>query len=405
MLPKNLCLAPFSYITIDPAMNVSPCPALGGSTWQFPNKSIAEVWNSTTLDEFRQHMLDNQRHEVCERCWAEESVGMKSERTMLYDPASDPQGINTEILESKLTPVHVIKPENYQRGPMQLVIKVSNLCNLRCRSCNSQDSVTMRTEGEKYQKIYNPKSNPMLRGSGKIPPLSDIQVDEIINIADNLKRIEFYGGEPLLDPQLPVLLARLVEKDLAKNININISTNITNRISPELTDTLSHFNHFNLNLSIDGWAEKFEYLRHPASWDTVRENIAWFVNLRDSGPINMSLLPVITVTSMNVFYLDELIDNLHSHYQLEPFLIKAWYPEHFDIANIPDAAGKQIAQRLRQYTGHDLSPIANALEQASNGQRWTEFQQWTKFLDQHRQESFSKTFPEYAELLNFMEQQ
>lgn len=399
MLPKNLCLAPFSFITVDPAMNVSPCPALGGSVWQFPNDSIVKVWNSGTLEDFRQHMLSNGQHEVCQRCWSEESVGMKSQRTRLWDPGVDPTGTNTDILQSGLYPVHVLKPENYLRGPMQLVIKVSNLCNLRCRSCNSQDSITLRVEGQRYQQLYSPESNPMLKGNGEIPALNDQQVEEIVELADNLKRIEFYGGEPLLDAQLPILLARLVKKDLAKNININISTNITNRISTDLIETLSHFNHFNLNLSIDGWSKRFEYLRHPGRWDQVYNNINWFVDLRDTGPINMSLLPVITVTNMNVFYLDELIQQLHTHWQLQPFLIKAWYPEHFDVATIPQGAANEIAQRLRQFALQDLSPIAAALEQPGSAQRWQEFQQWTEFLDQSRNEKFSDTFPEYAELL------
>lgn len=351
------------------------------------------------MQSFRSHMLDNQKHPECHRCWSEEAVGMRSERTMLWNPQDDPHGTDTDILESGQCPKNIIDPDDYLRGPRQLVIKVSNLCNLRCRSCNGQDSVTLRVEGHRFQKLYNPESNPLLKGTGEIQPLSDQQVEEIVSIADNLKRIEFYGGEPLLDPQLPTLLQRLVERGLASNININISTNVTNRISDRLVETLSHFNHFNLNLSIDGWAERFEYLRHPGRWDQVYSNASWFKDLRDQGPINMSILPVCTVTSMNVYYIDELITNINQHWQLPVFLIKAWFPEHFDIANIPKGAAEPIAARLRKFSLQDLSPIANALELPDDADRWQEFKTWTKFLDQSRGESFRQTFPEYADLL------
>ena len=397
-LPNNLCLTPFTHITFDPAMNVSPCPALGGSVWNFEGQSYADIWNNSEYQSFRDHMLDNGKHEVCQRCWNEEAVGMKSERTMLWDPVEDPTGQKTFILDTNKTACSVAEPNNYRAGPMQIVIKVGNVCNLRCRSCNSADSITLAVEGRYYAEKHGFKKNFYIKETEpKI--FTDQQIDEIIKFCDNVVRIEFYGGEPLLDRQMPKFLKKLVELGHSKRINLNISTNITQKINDDLIQVLSNFNHVNINLSIDGWGDKFTYLRHPADWDQVYENIHQFIQLRDRDVINMSLLPVITVTSMNVYYLPELITNIKQHFDLGVFLILAWYPYYYSVRNIPAEISQEICNKLSGFELHNLDPIIEAVKSPANLKSWNEFLVWTRMVDEYRQEDFSATFPEYADII------
>jgi len=397
-LPKNLCLTPFTHMTFDPAMNVSPCPALGGSIWNFKGQSYNEIWNNKEYQNFRDHMLDNNKHDVCHRCWNEESVGMKSERTMLWDPNNDPTGKNTFILDTDKTAYSVSRPENYQNGPMQIVIKVGNVCNLRCRSCNSADSITLAVEGQYYADTHGFKKNFYIKET-ETKVFTDQQIDEIIKFCNNVVRIEFYGGEPLLDRQMPRLLKKLIELGHSKRINLNISTNITQNISKELVEILSNFNHANINLSIDGWGDKFTYLRHPADWKQVYQNIQQFVALQQSNVVNMSLLPVITVTSMNVYYLTELITNIKEQFDLEVFLILAWYPYYYSIKNIPQTIAQEIADKLTGFKLHNLDPIIEAVLERPNLKMWDQFLVWTRMVDEYRGESFSQTFPEYASVI------
>lgn len=395
-LPEHLCLAPFAYLTFDPATNVSPCPALGGSVWKFPGKSLKQVWEIKELKDFREVMLNNQKHKVCARCWEEESVGMLSERTMLWNPATDPTGTTTDILESSKTPVQVLT--DYQRGPMQLAIKVGNVCNLRCRSCNSVDSVTLSVEALYYEKKYGLKNILYLKET-ETKVFTDAQIQEITMMCGNVKRIEFYGGEPLLDKQLPKLLNRLVELGLSKNIDINISTNLTQPLTDELIDILKNYRSLNLSLSMDGWEEKFTYLRHPGNWDYVYNNVRTFIKLALSKKIPLSLRPVITVTSMNVHHLPELVANMKKHFRLTPFLILARAPDHYSVRNIPDNISKELILRLQHDNGYDFTPIIEALRTPHNPRFWNEFKQWTSIIDQYRKESFAEVFPEYTELI------
>ena len=240
--PANLCNAPFTHFTMDANLNASPCPALGGSTWNFNGQSLKNIWNSDTIENFRSHMLANGKHKECYRCWDEESVGFESERLKINN-------LNQSI-------------ENYSKGPTQLALKISNVCNLRCRSCNGADSVTLSVEGKKYAENPEWKNNFYIKET-KRKEFTNEQINEIVEWSGNLKRLEIYGGEPLLDVQTFNLLEKIANNGRANEIQINLSTNITHLISQKNIDILKRFNHVNINLSIDGWGKRFEYLRHP----------------------------------------------------------------------------------------------------------------------------------------------
>lgn len=378
--PENFCHAPFTQFTMDANLNASPCPALGGSTWNFSGQDLQHVWTSDTLNQFREHMLNNGKHAVCKRCWDEESVGFTSERLK----------INSQEHSKDLL--------NYKKGPEALILKISNICNLRCRSCNGADSVTLSVEGKKYAKIPEWKDNFYIKET-KRKEFTNEQIDEIVAWSGNLKRLEIYGGEPLLDVQTFNLLGKLVDTGRARKIQINISTNITHRLSQEQINILKQFNHVNINLSIDGWGDRFEYLRHPGKWQEVYENIKWFVALNDSKQINSNILPVCTVTAMNVYYIGELADNLYNEFNLKPYYILSTFPEYYSIFNIPEPIGLNVARHLDKHTTTDLTAIKNALSQPGNKEWWEKFWKWNNMVDAYRKEKFSNVFPEYYAIL------
>lgn len=370
--PENLCKAPFTHFTMDANLNASPCAALGGSTWNFNGQKLDKIWNSDTLNNFRQHMLDNGKHQVCSRCWSEESVGFTSERLKI---AAEGHSI-----------------EDYKKGPVHLTLKISNVCNLRCRSCNGADSSTLSIEGKRYAQIPEWKNNFYV-GNSKRKQFTDEQIEEIIGWSGNLKRLEIYGGEPFLDDKTFKLLDKIVKTNRADQIQINVSTNITHRLDKDKIDILKNFEHVNINLSIDGWADKFEYLRYGGKWEEVYQNIHWFKQLP------FSLLPVCTVTSMNVFYIDELAENLYNEFKLKPYYILSTYPKYYSVFSMPSEAGTAVAEHLSNHSITDLTAIINALTQSGDEENWGKFWRWNNMVDEYRKEKFSDIFPEYYKLL------
>lgn len=377
--PPNLCHAPFTHFTMDADLNASPCPALGGSTWNFRGQKLKNVWNSDTLENFRQHMLNNGRHKPCQRCWDEESVGYESERLKILKQ-------NHPIID-------------YHKGPVQLALKISNVCNLRCRSCNSNDSVTLSVEGKKYADQSPEWDNNFYFRETKRKEFTNAQIEEIVKWSGNLKRLELYGGEPLLDPQTFNLLEQLAETGRAEQIQVNLSTNITHRIAQKNIDILKKFNHVNINLSIDGWAQRFEYLRHPGNWQNVYTNLYWFKQLYESKQLNLTILPVCTVTAMNVYYLGELADNLYYKFNLKLYYILSTFPKYYSIFNIPEHIGSTIAKHLEDHSITDLSAIKKALTQSCDLKHWQTFWRWNEMVDEYRKEKFSEVFPEYYKVL------
>jgi sulfatase maturation enzyme AslB (radical SAM superfamily) len=258
----------------------------------------------------------------------------------------------------------------------------------------------LAVEGEYYAETYGltgEENMYILEKESKT--FTDEQINDIVSICSNVSRIEFYGGEPLLDKQLPRLLQKLIDAGYASNITINVSTNCTQELTDNLVNILNSFKSVNFNLSIDGWEEKFTYIRHPGDWDFVYKNILKFIRVAIKSQLQIKLLPVITVTSMNVYYLPELVENLKKKFRLTPFMIIARLPDHFSIRHIPEPIAQEIVAKLQAYTDYDFSSIVKLLEAPADPIFWTSFKKWIGIMDKYRKENFVETFPEYTELI------
>ena len=56
-------------------------------------------------------------------------------------------------------------------------------------------------------------------------------------------------------------------------------------------------------MSLDGVGERFEYLRWPATWRQVTDNI---MHIRETAPSNTMFLIEETVSIFNFYYMNEL---------------------------------------------------------------------------------------------------
>lgn len=406
--PKNFCLAPFMMVTFDSWGNQSPCPTMGGGLWNFKNKSFSDRWNSPELIDFRQRTLNNEQIPACVRCFSEESVGGYSLRKEIYDPGLDPEGKKTAVLGARtdrsipIFPDLITKPMFYEKGPMQMVLKCSNVCNLRCRTCNSKDSYLFQKEGHFYNKEYEVFGATDSRWYTEGPSgveWSDEQIEEIYQFTGNLRRLEIYGGEPLIDKKTPMLLEKLVKSGRSEKIELNISTNGTRIPADGWEEIVTQFRRFNFNVSIDGLGAHFEYLRHPAKWTTVRSNIDHFLGMSGKHD-RFTLLPTVTISTMNIYYLPELVKELKSIFSCDPHLNLATNPHWYNIKNIPDSIKSQVVEKIRSSKISQIQPYADYMEaNACDGNSWESFKFFTKAMDDYRKENFAETFPEFYGLM------
>lgn len=380
-LGKNICIAPFTQVTYAPFGSASPCPYLGGQAWDFTGKSLKEIWTSKQMESLRDSIKANQQDPTCNRCWYEESHGKQSARKLLLSNYKHKAGV-----------IDSIKTDSYLEGPRQINLRVGNLCNLRCRPCNSLSSVTYAIEGKSYaaqgleagQYISFPE----------VMEFSDRQIDEIFEMTKNVRRIEFYGGEPLLDKPTLRLLEKLTANGKSGEITLFYNTNGVVLPTQQHLDLWKDFERIEFNFSIDGIGDHFTYLRHPGKWEDVLSTLEY---VRSNVTTNTTA--ICTITVFNVYYIPEILAEL-SRLGLVTFLNLVADPKYYNIKNMPDRIKTAVIDKLKtECKDSQIDSIISILQSDRDDQAWQLFLRWTEAKDKHRGEDMSKTFPELYRLI------
>ena len=184
----------------------------------------------------------------------------------------------------------------------------------------------------------------MLR-AGAWPKENEQFWGEIARVLDQIRYIEFTGGEPFMIQQHFDMLQGIVDLGIAHQVEIHYNTNGTNY--PERgPDIWRHFKTVEIAFSIDDTGARFEYQRTNAKWDEVQENIQRFRELRSSHT-NIQLQVCTTVNVFNVAYLEAVanwIDQQGFDFVYWNMMHEAYY---FSISTLPQEAKDIISQRLQ----------------------------------------------------------
>jgi len=383
----NTCPAFFTDATLDPAGSYSPCTALGGGAYRFPGSTFKQIWDSDVLEDARQRSLAGEKLDICRRCWTEEEYGHKSERQYQIEKAGSTDYVS-----------------EYQVGPKNLNIKVGNICNLRCRTCQSYDSYLYLLEGEHYEKKNNISGTPYTKEKFK-KHFTYKQLDELYEYTDNIEKIELYGGEPFLDEMVPSMLLRMISNGQAKNIDLKVSTNCTHKPNRAWSEIINGFKNTTINMSVDAIGDRFTYMRFPGDWEQVDKNIKRFIAYEHREPGRVKLIPVICVSAMNVWNFDDVY-NYFKKFQITPFTILVQWPYYYCVNVLPDTVKQKVKTRLQSMTDIPVDAIINLMETEPRiydpqtfSSPWDEFNFWLKEKDIYRQQNFKDTFPEYSKIL------
>lgn len=391
LVRNNFCIAPFNQITFSPAGNFSPCPEIGGRPWWSPDGNILKMWNSEDFKKLRSSFLNNEKNSICNRCWDQEELGQNSLRKRLL--SARPPG-NSNFGPGEMIP---FLDHRHKIGPKQINIMVSNKCNLRCRSCGVRASSTYNIEGRYYQEKNNRISPRYFNEKLKPLEFSDDQIEQIFQLSGNVTRIEFYGGEPLLDTKTLSLLQQYVDSGLSKNITLYYNTNGIAEIKEIHYKLWSQFKSLEFKFSVDDIFDRFTYVRHPGKWND------WIDNLnairKYSWKIPTQVTAICTVGILNIYYIPELLDKM-DELKMKVFLNTIDIPNYYSIKWLPTAIKTAIKEKLNQY--HDRTKInflLNYLDCDEDLSVWEDFKFWTKEKDEYRKENFSITYPEFYKII------
>jgi hypothetical protein len=159
----------------------------------------------------------------------------------------------------------------------------------------------------------------------------------------NLKHLHFAGGEPLINPTMIKFLRSSIEDGSSQNITLTYNTNLT-KIPRELKLLWPHFGGIKLFISIDGYGDLNDYIRHGSKWKLIEENLKDIEsNHQRYGVIEAEVM--CTTQAYNILMIDDLFRYLLKNYTFisqVPRLIDLHYPYYFRSQVLP-AELKKIA--------------------------------------------------------------
>jgi MoaA/NifB/PqqE/SkfB family radical SAM enzyme len=158
--------------------------------------------------------------------------------------------------------------------------------------------------------------------------------------------IHLLGGEPMYNKKILDVVNNFSTKDLNRTL-LHITTNAT-QWSEEWQTALKKFRLVRVMLSIDAVGQLFEYIRYPAQFSQVENNIKKII-------ANKNIKPVIhaTVQNLNIASIGKLIawaKSMNIYIMLE--LLN--HPAHLQITNMPDHLKIQAIDHLVQTLDTDL---------------------------------------------------
>jgi MoaA/NifB/PqqE/SkfB family radical SAM enzyme len=354
--------------------------------------SILENFNNPRAMQIRDNLNNGIRDPNCSLCWQEEDGGRQSKRVR------DNNRYNHELTRG------LIKP---YEGLAKLELNLGNTCNIKCRTCNASISSTWMKEDYDLRfsaittfKEYSANMKKYHQTYDEDSPFWEDLKDNLPTI----KQFDFYGGEPFMSKKMWEILKICVEKGYAKDIELHYNTNGTNW--PKEIELFKNFKSVNLSFSIDGIDERFEYMRYPAIWSEVKENMQQAVQLNKNYK-NLSISWCITLSTLNIYYLPEILDEYYTNWNDFGFYLNLVHgPKHYNISIMPDDVKEKVLEKLETISKtysqawHHLPGIIGFIKNGTfNKAVWDEFKQYVKRHDDYRKQNFYKTFQEYASIV------
>lgn len=292
---KVFCPAPFVHYFVHSSDVPKPCCAAEiYDTWEMPGvvRGLRDEWESHHYTKLRDAMFNDEKSEICKRCYDIEDAGGKSDRLMFMNSYMN---TNSE-LELNLN------TGNEFNGPLDLDLRPGNLCNLQCRMCSPASSSQLNKEVQKNKELL--KFLPEFNEENESIWTSDRNLDFLLsNIEKGIKRIKFLGGEPTIMPDVERILDYLIDNNKT-DVRLSFTSNMTNANSRFL-NKISKFKEVGYTASLDGIGKSLEYIRHPVNWEKTLENINTIASIDNvSQKIDMSF----TLQAYNFTRIKETIE-------------------------------------------------------------------------------------------------
>lgn len=286
--------------------------------------------------------------------------------------------------------------------------------------CHPMDSTSWNDWGE-IKEFYKKENNIMFNiveehNLERKPFLDKFQDNPLWweSLERNLpyfRRVEFAGGEPLMDPQHYRILDML--KPYGHQIEIKYATNATTlgiKNGRTIHDYWPHFKSIAVNVSLDGVNSVYEYIRGNADFNEVDENI----QIIREFPNISRLVFAMTVQMGNVLHMRDVMlyafkneAIFHTH--------RVEYPKLLSAQVLPNDLQRLAVQKLElmkdiardcypslikdikllEYTLNQIQYNINYLNARDQSHLWRDSIEFNTRLDKTRNQSLFQVNPEF----------
>lgn len=360
----TFCVLPFYRTTIRANGGIAPCCMIHNYN-NIEHSSIEEFWQSERLDQLRANMLEGKPCSDCKVCYEEERTIGKSMRT---------ESLRDHSVTSDTDLVAFVNgPEYLARSfPNHLEFHLGNLCNLKCLTCNPQDSSSFLIENN-ILKISNHQQADY--------QISEDLVENVITavLTHGVKVLDLRGGESMLMPSVRKLLSNLPNNHGIQTLRLQTNCTVLDDFWKE---TFQRFDNVEIMMSIDAYDQANSYIRYPSRWDEIEKNVDYFL----SCP-GMKLYINCTVSNLNFLLLKPLIDwcrqkNIYFHYSI------CSNPSYYQYTNLPRSLFEDGLKILAEY------PEVAGLAAEHNDSEWSDFCMMINTRDKHRRNTIFDILPE-----------
>ena len=394
----TFCVLPWVSLEASPIGTVRPCCLAddelvddAGNKFNLLTADFSKIQNSTGMRELRQQFLAGERPQTCRKCWNEERSGRTSKRMHTLDRLK-----------------HIIGNQSWTEDAKPLMfldLKLGNICNLKCRICGSWSSSQFAAEEIAQLSAEEKKKShayTMLR-AGAWPQENQNFWNEVDSVLEDIRYIEFTGGEPFMIQEHFEMLQGIVDRGIAHQVEIHYNTNGT-QYPEQASEIWRHFKTVEIAFSIDDLGERFEYQRTNAKFDEVQHNIDRFRQLRKQYP-NIRLQCCSTVNVFNVRYIDQLANWI----ALQGFDFVYWNMMHdawyFSIATLPDSAKAEIILHLESANiprrwRDEFDRICDFMRHGASTDG-VMLREKVRDLDRKRGQNLATVEPEFAALIEY----
>ena len=388
---KNFCILPWISLSIATDGGVAPCCSYRGDTGDASKDSLKDIWDNSVNQDIRQRMIDDLPVDGCKQCVFEESLGKGSLRTSSNTTFSK----YIQIAEKSTTPDYNLKyVDSYY----------NNLCNLSCRICSHSSSSSWHAPAVATGKID--KSTPVFLKAGR----SDTDLyDQIFEQLDNIDRIYFAGGEPLIINDNYKILDELSDRG-RYDIELIYNTNMTqNQLKGRsIFDAWKNFTNITIGASLDAEGARANYFRTGTVWEKVvefrhemirlRPDIDFFINC------TTSLINAVHVPDFHRSWVEQGL------IQPEQFNINALnQPSWLCVNTAPEYLQEQIVEKYQLHLewlrpldrhGRASAGFEGIIERLNNTVKFDPQAFWNNILplDKYYNANLLDNFPELVDL-------